>query len=67
MTNTTGNSNSEATAPILSLEAQGIDVCQYNNTIEIPFVPVPRRLDLTFLVKAVACGSHHSLLLSEDG
>jgi len=49
---------------ILSLEADGIHL--YDRRYQIPFLATPRKLSLSFRVKQLACGAHHSVLLTEE-
>ena len=46
-------------------EADGIYL--FDKRFQIPFIPCPRKLDLPFKVKVLACGANHSLVLAESG
>ena len=46
-------------------EADGIYL--YDKRFQIPFIPCPIKLDLPYRVKAIACGAHHSLILTDNG
>lgn len=48
-----------------SQEADGIYL--YDKRFQIPFIPCPRKLDLPYQVKAISCGAHHSLVLTDIG
>ena len=46
-------------------EPEGIYV--YDQNIWIPFVPSPIQLKLPYVVKHIACGAFHSMILTEEG
>ena len=48
-----------------SFEADGIFLM--DKRFQIPFILCPRKIDLPYLVQTIACGAHHSMILSEDG